>query len=196
MRTGAFCLARNPGIIDGIMKLTANIGAMVPRLHPWRRASAGALLGMAASLLLLTGCSLFAPKFERPNLAVTGIQMLDGNFFAQNFLVRLKIQNPNDQALPVNGLSADLKIAGEPFATGVTNRAFTVPAFGETEFEMTVSANMAMGLLKLLAKNQDQRDSIDYELNGKVSIDRAFMRSIPFHQSGQYSLKGKNFSGS
>ena len=82
---------------------------------------------------------------------------------------------------------------------------FTAPEFwsGETyrakiktPFEMTVSANMAVGLLKLLAKNQDQRDSIDYELNGKVSIDLPFMRSIPFHQNGAYSLKGKSFSGS
>jgi LEA14-like dessication related protein len=178
------------------MESTARIAIMLPRLPGSRRTRRGSALGLGMLLALLSGCSLFAPKFERPNLSVTNIQLLDGNFFAQNFLVRLKIQNPNNQSLPVNGLNADLKIAGEPFASGVTNRAFTVPAFGETEFEMTVSANMAMGLLKLLAKNQDQRDSIDYQLDGKVSIDRAFMRSIPFHQSGQYSLKGKNFTGS
>lgn len=176
------------------MNATQHIGAMVPRSSAQRR-TAG-LVGLLSLSMLLSACSLFAPKFERPNLSVTNIEMLDGNFFAQNFLVRLKIQNPNNEVLPVNGLSADLKIAGEPFATGVTNRSFTVPAFGETEFEVTVSANMAMGLLKLLAKNQEQRDAIDYELNGKVSIDRAFMRSIPFHQSGRYSLKDKNFSGS
>jgi LEA14-like dessication related protein len=149
-----------------------------------------------ACLALLEACSLFAPKFERPNLQVVGIQMLDGNFFQQNFLVRLKIQNPNNRALPVNGLGADLTIAGEKFASGVSNRAFTVEAFGESEFEMTVSANMAVGLLKLLAKNDNKLEAIDYDLSGKVSIDLPFMRSIPFHQNGSYSLKGKTFSGS
>jgi LEA14-like dessication related protein len=177
------------------MNGTTNIGSMVPWLGRRRCLAAAAVLALLVAAVL-PGCSLFGPKFERPNLAVTNIEMLDGNFFAQNFLVRLKIQNPNNRALPVDGLSANLKIAGEPFATGVTNRAFNVPAFGETEFEMTVSANMAMGLLKLLSKDQAQRDSIDYELNGKVSIDLPMMRSIPFHQSGAYSLKGKNFSGS
>ena len=151
---------------------------------------------MLASLTLLAACSLFAPTFERPNLQVIGIQMLDGNFFQQNFLVRLKIQNPNDRALPVNGLNADLKVGGENFANGVSNHAFTVGAFGEVEFEMTVSANMAVALLKLLAKNDKQSEAIDYELSGKVSIDLPFMRSLPFRQNGSYSLKGKTFSGS
>ena len=184
---------------------------MLPRDQPSR----GRILGRAVDIKLsrigaigarplaaitcaafLAACSLFTPKFERPNLSVVGIQMLDGNFFQQNFLVRLKIQNPNDRALPVNGLGADLKIAGEKFATGVSNRAFTVGAYGETEFEMTVSANMAVGLLKLLAKGDSKLDAIDYDLSGKVSIDLPFMRSIPFHQNGAYSLKGKTFSGS
>ena len=169
---------------------------MVTRVRERRSLAPLSALAVIVAGALLGACSLFAPKFERPNLSVANIQMLDGNFFQQNFLVRLKIQNPNNRELPVDGLSADLKIAGEPFAMGVSNRAFVVPAFGETEFEMTVSANMAIGVLKLLAKNQDQRDSIDYELNGKVSIDLPFMRSIPFHQNGAYSLKGKNFSGS
>jgi LEA14-like dessication related protein len=153
-------------------------------------------LAAFACASLLAACSLFTPKFERPNLSVVGIQMLDGNFFQQNFLVRMRIQNPNDRALPVNGLGAELKIAGESFATGVSNRAFTVGAFGETEFEITVRANMAVGLLKLLSKGDKQLDSIDYDLSGKVSIDLPFMRSIPFHQSGAYSVKGKTFSGS
>lgn len=148
-----------------------------------------------AAMLMLAGCSWFSPHFERPSLQVANIQMLDGNFFSQTFLVTLRIQNPNDRALPVNGLSADLKIAGEPFATGVTNRAFTVPALGETEFDLKVNANMALGVLKLLSRSQDQRDSIDYELNGKVSVDLPFMRSIPFHQNGAYSLKGSRSAG-
>ena len=188
--SGAPC---NPGMILAIMNRTRFIGVMVPWPRAGRCGGAGRVLAWLLVAVLLPGCSLFAPKFERPTLAVTNIQLLDGNFFAQNFLVRLKIQNPNDRALPVKGLGADLKIAGEPFASGVTNRAFTVPAFGETEFDVTVNANMALGVLKLLARNPERRDAIDYELNGKVSIDLPFMRSIPFHQTGVYSLKDKNW---
>lgn len=121
--------------------------------------------------------------------------MLEGSLFSQTFLVTLRIQNPNDRALPVRGLWADLKIAGEPFASGVTNRAFTVPALGDSEFELKVNANMALGVLKLLSRNADQRDSVEYELNGKVSVDLPFLHSIPFHESGRYSLEDSRSAG-
>ena len=119
----AVLFAGNAGIIRTVMK-----PSMLPRVTeaghaPWR--PRGPLLAFVCALLL-SGCSLLTPKFERPNLSVVGIQMLDGNFFQQNFLVRLKLQNPNDRALPVNGLGADLTIAGEPFAVNKGTRRIEV----------------------------------------------------------------------
>ena len=54
--------------------------------------------------------------------------MRGGNLLQQNFAVKLKIQNPNDRALPVSGLHAELNVGGEQIASGVSNRAFVVPA--------------------------------------------------------------------
>ncbi len=165
----------------------------IERILPWRcapcwQALRNGVLGTAA--LLLWGCAVLGPKFEKPSLAVSDIRMLEGNLFSQTFLVTLRIQNPNDQALPVKGLWADLKVGGEPFASGVTSRAFTVPALGESEFELRVNANLAVGVLKLLSSSQDRHSAINYELDGKVSVDLPFMRSIPFHENGVYSLSG------
>ena len=56
-------------------------------------------------LLCAAGC---APKFERPDLTVSGIEMQGGNLLQQNFLVKFQVQNPNQRALPVNGLHAEL----------------------------------------------------------------------------------------
>jgi LEA14-like dessication related protein len=138
---------------------------------------------------LLGACALLRPSFEKPELSVIDVRMLDGNFFQQNFLLRLKVRNPNDRAIPINSVSADLKVGGEPFASGTSNKAFTVAAFGEAEFEMTVQANMALAVIKLLGKSDRQTDAIDYELDGKVSIELPFLRSLPFHQQGSLPLK-------
>jgi LEA14-like dessication related protein len=138
---------------------------------------------------LLGACALLRPHFDKPELSVIDVRMLDGNFFQQNFLLRLKVRNPNDRAIPINSVSADLKVGGESFASGTSNRAFTVAAFGDAEFEMTVQANMALAVLKLLGKSDRQTDSIDYELDGNVSIDLPLLRSLPFHQRGSLSLK-------
>ena len=149
------------------------------------------LLPIAVVLMLaLTGCSVFAPKFTRPNVSVVRIELRGGNLLQQNFAVKLNIQNPNDRTLPIAGVHLELRVGGEQIASGVSDRAIVVPAHGESEFDMTVKANVALALLKLADKRDQHADSIDYDLSGSASIDLPFLRDLPFHQTGTLSLKG------
>jgi LEA14-like dessication related protein len=86
----------------------------------------------------------------------------------------------------VSGLHAELNVAGERIASGVSNRSFVVPPMGQIEFDMTITANMALALLKLSNRHGD---SIDYEVTGAASLDLPFMHDLPFHQTGSLSLK-------
>ncbi len=138
---------------------------------------------LLALLLCVAACT---PKFERPNITVASVEMQHGNLFQQEFQVKFHIQNPNDRALPVKGLHAELSIGGDRIASGVSNRAFVVPPMGETDFDMTITANMAMALLKLANQHTD---SIDYEVTGAASLDLAFLNDLPFHKDGSFSLK-------
>jgi LEA14-like dessication related protein len=146
------------------------------------------LLKIIALTLALGACSLMAPKFNRPNVTVISIQMRSGNLLQQNFAVKLNIQNPNDRALPVRGLHTELNVGGQQIASGVSDRAVIVPAFGESEFDMTITANLAVALLKLADKANQHADSIDYDLSGEANIDLPFLRNLPFHQSGSFNL--------
>ncbi|MEP6886423.1 MAG: LEA type 2 family protein [Gammaproteobacteria bacterium] len=146
--------------------------------------------GLIACLLCLAGCSVLAPKLERPTLAVVGVELVGGNLLQQTFRVKFNIQNPNDRALPVSGLRASLNVGGEPIAQGQNDRAFVVPAEGNTDFDMMITANMALALLKLANKMDQHADSIDYEVSGAASVDLPFLRDLPFHQTGSFSLQG------
>jgi LEA14-like dessication related protein len=139
--------------------------------------------------LTVSACSVLAPKFNRPNVTVVSVELRSGNLFQQNFAVKLNIQNPNDRALPVSGLHLSLNVAGDEIASGVSDRAFVVPAFGESEFDMTIKANMALAFMKLADKMDQHSESIDYDLTGAASIDLPFLRNLPFHQTGNLSLK-------
>jgi LEA14-like dessication related protein len=137
--------------------------------------------------LCLMGC---APKFNRPTVSVVDLQLRGGNLLQQNFAVKLNVQNPNDRALPVKGLHLELSTGGERIASAVSDHAFVVPPNGESEFDMTVKADLALALLKLSQKADQHADSIDYDVSGAASIDLPFLSEVPFHQSGSFSLKG------
>ena len=140
--------------------------------------------------LCLVACSLVTPKFERPTLSVAGIELLNGNLLQQNFRVKFNIHNPNDRALPVSGLHASLSVGGEHIAQGQNDRAFVVPARGDVDFDMMITANLGVALLKLAGKMDQHADSIDYDVSGAASIDLPFLRDLPFHQTGSFSFKG------
>ena len=75
-------------------------------------------------------------------------------------------------------------------AQGQNDHAFVVPAAGNIDFDMIITANMALALLKLANKMDQNADSIEYAVNGAASIDLPFLRDLPFHQAGLFSLKG------
>jgi LEA14-like dessication related protein len=138
----------------------------------------------------LPACSVMAPKFNRPNVSVESIEMRGGNLLQQTFAVRLNIQNPNDRALPVKGLHVELHVGGEEVAGGVSDHAFVVPAFGESQFDMTIKANVALAVLTLASRVNQHADSVDYDLSGAASIELPFLRDLPFHQTGSFPLSG------
>jgi LEA14-like dessication related protein len=152
---------------------------MVPRISKW--------LLLPLFWAWTGACSLVAPHFEQPILSVVGIQLVGGTLLQQNFLVKFNVQNPNDRALPVAGLHAELNVLGERVASGVVDRAFAVPAHGSSEFDMTISANLAMVLFKVKQSRDKGSDDIDYELTGAASIDLPFLREVPFRQRGVFS---------
>lgn len=140
-------------------------------------------ISILVALLALAACT---PRFERPNLTVIGIEMQGGNLFQQNFLVKFQVQNPNDRALPVSGLHAELNVGGDRIASGVSNKAFIVPPMGQSEFDMTITANVAVALLQLANQHSD---AINYEVTGSANLDLPFMHDLPFHQNGSFQFK-------
>ncbi len=132
----------------------------------------------------LAGCAGLGTKLETPRVSFVGLKPLEASLFEQKLEVRLRVQNPNDRELPVNGLNVDVELAGEPFAHGVSAREFTVPANGVAEFDMIVTANAATALIRILGGDRRSREAIPYRLKGKLSTRLGILRSIPFDETG------------
>ena len=131
----------------------------------------------------LTGCSLFVPKLEKPTLSVVRVQMLKSDLWHQEFKVRIRVQNPNDRVLPIKGIVYQLDVEGQELAHGMSGDSFIVPALGEAEFDMSVSANMANMLIKLLNKGGSE---VEYRIYGKIDLSAGLLRSISFNDHGTF----------
>jgi LEA14-like dessication related protein len=150
-----------------------------------KRPLAGVLLCVFA--IALTACSALRPKLEVPRLSLVRIAMTSADVFNQQFLVRVRVENPNDRELPVTGLDYKLFLEGDSFAEGVSNKPFTVPAKGETDFDMTVRTNFVSGVARLLSR-LNGRDQVQYVVEGKVLTDISMLKKIPFQETGSVSL--------
>jgi len=134
----------------------------------------------------LSGCSLFVPKLERPTLSVVKVQLLKSDLWHQELRVRMRVQNPNDRALPVKGIVYQLDVEGQELAHGMSGDSFVVPALGEAEFDMSVSANMANMLIKLLNKGGTE---VEYRIYGKISLSAGLLRSIKFNDQATFKYQ-------
>lgn len=138
--------------------------------------------------LMLGGCSSMLPKLEAPQLQVVKVDVLKSDFLQQELRVRMRVDNPNDRVLPVRGITYEMEVAGEPFAHGESDRNFEVPALGSTEFDVSVTANAAGALLKLVAGGK-KLDAVDYRMVGKVQLSSGLIRSVPFERKGTFRLR-------
>lgn len=141
---------------------------------------------LAAFLLAvgLAGCAGLGVKLETPRVDFVSLKALEASLFEQKLQVRLRVQNPNGIELPVKGLDVDVELAGEHFAHGVSAREFKVPARGEAEFDMMVTANAATALFKILSGDSKDREAVPYRLKGKLSTRLGLLHSVPFDETG------------
>ena len=142
-------------------------------------------LFFAACAVLLAACSTMPSNLVAPSVEVIGVQMMSTDMFAQRFKVRVKVINPNDLELPVRGLEYTIIMMGDSFAEGVSDQAFVLPALGEAEFDMLVTTNFVSSFGRLLSRVQGGKlENIDYEITGKVMVDKGMVRKIPFNHRG------------
>ena len=153
-----------------------------------RRSRRLALLGFLSLPLfaLLPGCAVL-PKFEAPKLSVVALKVQGGDFFSQKLQVRMRVFNPNDRELPIKGIAYRLEVNDAEVGNGSTASPFVVPAMGEAEFDMQITANLAGVIGKLLSR-KNSSEPLAYRLVGDVSLSSGFLKRIPFDERGSVKL--------
>jgi len=136
--------------------------------------------------IFLGACATLSPYKESPRVSLVSIQPQEMKFLEQRFALQLRILNPNNVAIPVEGLSYSIEINGREFAYGVSRQAVEIPAFGEALLDVEVVSNLLNVMQQLQALSGETRESLDYRLKGKISLANSPL-SLPFDYSGELS---------
>ncbi|WP_148714593.1 LEA type 2 family protein [Chitinolyticbacter meiyuanensis] len=135
-----------------------------------------------ACALLLAACAGVPSHFEKPRVSLAGIALKEAGILEQRFTLTLRVENPNDVAIPIKGLDTTLEINGQPLASGVAASAVTLPALGEARVAIDVTSNIATLLRQL--RRAAESGAPRYKLAGKLFVP---MRpdGLPFSVEGE-----------
>lgn len=123
----------------------------------------------AAAFVPLAGCAALSGR-DPLRVDVAGIEPLPGEGLELRLAIRLRVQNPNETPVEFDGAALDLEVDGRTLASGVTDRAGSVPRFGEAvvTVPVTISAWNALRQAMRLADGSP-RDALPVVLRGKLA---------------------------
>lgn len=128
------------------------------------------LLLTLAGMIFLSGCASLSPQFEQPTVEVVSLKMLPAQGVEQRFDVGLKVINPNNRALNIQGMSYSLIIEGYTVATGVTAEVPTVGPYAEARFSLPVSTSLLSSVRLLKHLLELNTTSLTYRLEAKLDL--------------------------
>ena len=136
--------------------------------------------------LFAAGCATLAdPDFDDPQVEVVAIKPLSSSGFEARFLISLRVLNPNDVQLDIEGIYYELDVQGSRLLSGTSAEPVTVPAYGEAVVDVDAAASM-LGSLSLVRElmSSPPDGGISYELNAKISISN-WLRAVRVKREGR-----------
>jgi LEA14-like dessication related protein len=140
--------------------------------------------GLCLLVLAITACATTGRYPESPRVSLTSIQPKEMTLLEQRYSLQLRIMNPNDTAIPVEGMSYAIEINGREFAYGVSNAGVSIPPFGEALLDVEVVSNLLNILQQVQEMQGEKHDSLSYRLTGKISLENSPAR-LPFEYEGE-----------
>lgn len=146
---------------------------------------------LTLAVLSLSGCAYMTKDSLPPRVHVLGLQLQEAQLLEQRYLLKIRIQNPNDFKLDIDGMDFTVEMNGERFAQGVSNQAVSVPGFGEAITDISVSSSI-MTLMRQLSGTNINSDDMKYRISGRVKL-KGLPLSVSFENEGSLaSLTEKN----
>lgn len=151
------------------------------RGRPARRNPGAAVLALA--LLGLAACTPTELP-ESPEVALLSLVPTEVSLSEQTLAVRLRVRNPNNAAMAVDGMRFAIEINGRGFAKGTSDQSLTVPRLGQADVAGTAHVSTTDLMRQVLGAPEAK--GLEYRLSGTVFLSGGGRTS--FDQTGDFDF--------
>jgi LEA14-like dessication related protein len=142
----------------------------------------GSALARGTALLfvgvLVLACESFPGRSRVlvPEVSVMNVVPLQLEGFESSTRVDLRISNPNEFPLEIDGLRFALEINDRRFARGQTDEVVEVPRLGDARVSLVVRS----GLGDMIRQITGMKDSLSYRITGDLFLKNPYDRKLSF----------------
>lgn len=126
-----------------------------------------------ATPLAAAGCATIDSESLRVSLA--SVSVAEAALLEQKYMLRVRLQNPADRAITLDGFVYDLTLNGRAFARGVSDQQVVVPRFGEAMIDLPAVGSTGAVVRQMLELGSGRRQ-VDYRLVGRANAGGARLR--------------------
>ena len=136
---------------------------------------------------LLIGCAT-VPKMEPLEVMLSDVTPGQMSILEQEYQVKLRVQNPNNFDIALDGAAYTIELNGKSFAKGVARQSVTVPKYGDAIIEGSCISDLSGVLTQISQLTKGAPEKFRYRIKGKLG--RSDGSSIPFDKVGEIDLAG------
>ena len=139
--------------------------------------------------MFFAACATAPPGIEAPKISIANIAPKDFALFEQRFDVQLRIANPNEKELGLNGMRFDIDLNEREFANGMTGETVIIPRFGS----QVVNVEIITSITSFLRQVQDLNKTgaggkVTYRIKGTAFVQSPGTFKLPFDEKGEVDL--------
>ncbi len=142
-----------------------------------------------AVVALLGACASVIGPVEEPRITLTSLRLLPPSGAEQRIEVGLRFMNPNGFDLKANGVVVSAGFNDVPVLSGAIAEPPVVPAYGEQEMKVVLSASLLNGIRLVRSIMEHPDDPVSYRLDARVDLKLPLARTLRILKQGEIAAK-------
>lgn len=134
-------------------------------------------------LLLLTGCASLPFTLAPPKVSLVDLKALPAGVMEQRFQLTLRLSNPNNQALTLNGLDVALAVNDSDLVRALSSETVVLPRLGNELLVLEAKVSTIDLIRQGLRLANKKDEPLNYRLHGKAYVQNLSW-PLPFEHRG------------